>query len=94
MSIPEASQDDGRVGVQDYPTKKTQSTSDSTQSGKRTWDGENTHGELDLQENDGRALPADSAELDALLVAVVEDFTSFKNLFLCVWKRRLGRPWY
>lgn len=56
----------GLTGVQSAPAHDRERSTDGTQSSQRAGDGQNAHGELNLEEQNGGPLPTDGAKLDAI----------------------------
>jgi hypothetical protein len=77
-----AAKHNSSVSIQRSPANNTQSATYSTNRGKSTRNSEDTHGKLNLEEQDRSSLPGDGPELDALFAIVVEDLSLFENFLL------------
>lgn len=74
--------------IESIPADNRQCASHCAQGSQRSRRAENTHRELDLQEDDGGSLPADSAEVDAIL-RQLEDLMSLSVVLQICTRRRM-----
>lgn len=78
MSVAIVSQDNGCVCVQDLPAYDRQGPADCSKRGEGSWNCQYAHCKLDLEENDGRSLPAHRSEVDTIDV-LLEDLVRFSD---------------